>query len=327
MQPPVNSQLARPEINPSGETPPPNPPGNMELSSDSQLITASSEIIAIFIWVFLSLIWVGIAYRSLRSDAYADFLEVPIQATSLMGGAELIGPGDWLSIARYGKGGTPTAEEWRMVGRVSAVSGNDTEKKVIVLGVPTHQAPTLQAALAVKDGPLLIHGPGKEQTPTPTATFTATPTPGPSPTNTPSPTGTPARSGQVGLEIPAEHIASGANIDRQSILSLIIVPKVVSDSEDSVSSTPLFTGCAAFAFFLDDDRLQTDKAADAKTVVVWLAASRLPEAAAALTHAESVYLVPDASCELRQTPAAMPLFTSTPTSTPTPVQSPTPPEG
>jgi hypothetical protein len=44
-----------------------------------------------------------------------------------------------------------------MVGQVSAVSGNETEKKSIVLALPTHQAPTLQAALAVKDGAPLVY--------------------------------------------------------------------------------------------------------------------------------------------------------------------------
>ena len=142
-------------------------------------ITLGSTIIYFSVVFFLALILAGLHYRDVRSTNYSEYQEVSIPATSLVGGAELIGPGQWLSIARYGKDGTPSAEEWRMVGRVSAVSGSDTEKKVIVLAVPTHQAPTLQAALAAKDGPLLVHGPGQTPTATSTATPTATPAAGP----------------------------------------------------------------------------------------------------------------------------------------------------
>lgn len=342
----MQNPIDRPPI----ETPPPVPsnasPAPIRPDENgwvSRLIRWVSRLIMILISIilFLLLFVGGIVYRNCRSnphflssgilrragfvdricrpDPYVDYQEVPIQATSLMGGAELIGPGQWLSIARYGKDGTPSAEEWRMVGRVSAVSGNETEKKVIVLAVPTHQAPTLQAALAAKDGPLLVHGPGQTPTATSTAPPTETPTPGPSPTptSTPTPFIAPLTTpGRVGFEIPTERIASGSAIDQHSLLSLAIVPKEVSGS-----APPLFSDCATFALFLDKNRIATTKAADVQTVVVWLTDSRLPEAAAALTHAERVYLVPDESCYVRQTP------TATPTTTPTATPPPTPPSG
>ena len=280
---------------------------NNQPSGGPQPNIVGSERLGLIIWLFLLFMLAGSAYRNSRLDSYANYQKVPIQATSLMGGAELIGPGQWLSIARYGKDGTPSAEEWRMVGRVSAVSGSDTEKKVIVLAVPTHQAPTLQAALAVKDGPALVYSLRDEPTATPIPTATIIPTS----TSTPfiAPLTTP---GRVGFEIPTERIASGSAIDQHSLLSLAIVPKEVSGS-----APPLFSDCATFALFLDKNRIATTKAADVQTVVVWLTDSRLPEAAAALTHAERVYLVPDESCYVRQTP------TATPTATP----SPTPPSG
>lgn len=282
----------------------------MRTEPDESEIMLGSTIIYFSIVFFLVLILAGLHYRDVRSTNYPEYQEVSIPATSLVGGAELIGPGQWLSIARYGKGGTPSAEEWRMLGRVSAVSGSDIEKKVIVLAVPTDQAPTLQAALAVKDGASLVYAPGQKPTATSTPTTpTATPSPDPSASATaiPTPTGTPTpfiappmRSGQVGLEIPIERLASGPAIDLQSLLSLVIVPKVVSGPENEISSAPpLFSGCAQFASFLNKDRRQPEQVADATTVVVWLAASRLPEAAAALTHAERVYLVPDALCEIQ----------------------------
>jgi hypothetical protein len=116
------------------------------------------------------------------------------------------------------------------------------------------------------------------------------------------------------LEIPTERIASGSAIAREGVLSLVIVPKVVTGSEDTVSSAPpLFNGCAAFVHFLDKNRHVTEKPDDAETVVVWLSASRLPEAAAALTHAERVYLVPDVSCGPLQTPFPTPIHTPSPT--------------
>lgn len=293
------------ETTTSGDTAQSGRSNRQRTKGRSRSATLGATILFGLFLFYLLLILAGLSNRKLRSDAYGDYQTVLIPATSLMGGAELIGPGDWLSIARYGKGDTLSAEEWRMLGRVSGVSGNDTEKKVIVLAVPTHQAPTLQAALAVKDGAPLVYTLG--QTPTATPIPTATPSPDPSasatvavtPTDTPMPfIAPPPRSGQVGLEIPIERIASGSAIDQHSLLSLVIVPKVVSGSEDEISSAPpLFSGCATFANFLNKDRRVTDKTVDATTVVVYLAASRLPQAAAALTHAERVYLVPDASCE------------------------------
>lgn len=299
MPPPVNRQSHSPDIGTSGNNNQSDKPDQPRDSSQPNIV--GSEKIGLFIWLFLLFMLAGYAYRISRSDAYADFQEVLIPATSLMGGAEVIGPGEWLSIARYsgGTNGTPSAEEWRMLGRVSAVSGNETEKKLIILAVPTNQAPTLQAALAVKDGAPLVYVPGPSPTATPSPDPSASATATATSTGTPTPfIAPPTRSGQVGLEIPIERIDSGSAIDQQSLLSLVIVPKVVSGSEDEISSAPpLFSGCATFANFLNKDRRVPDKAADATTVVVWLAASRLPEAAAALTHAERVYLVPDASCE------------------------------
>lgn len=173
--------------------------------------------------------------------------------------------------------------------------------------------PTLQAALAVKDGAPLVYSlyEDRPETPTPDPSATATITP----TSTSTPFIAPlTSSGHVGLEIPTERIASGSAIAREGVLSLVIVPKVVTGSEDTVSSAPpLFNGCAAFVHFLDKNRHVTEKPDDAETVVVWLSASRLPEATAALTHAERVYLVPDVSCGPLQTPFPTPIHTPSPT--------------
>ena len=152
---------------------------NNQPSGGPQPNSVGSERLSLILWLFLLFMLAGSAYRISRSDAYANYQQVPIQATSLMGGAELLGPGQWLSIARYGKGGTPSAEEWRMLGRVSAVSGNETEKKTIVLAVDPGHVPTLQAALAVKDGAPLVYSlyEDRPETPTPDPSATATITP------------------------------------------------------------------------------------------------------------------------------------------------------
>ena len=113
-----------------------------------------------------------------------------------------------------------------------------------------------------------------------------------------------------------DRIAPGSELDQQVHLSLVIVPKVITGS-----APPLFSSCASFVVLLDKNRVVTEKMADAQTVIVRLPASKLPEAAAALTHAERVYLVPDVSCNDWQTP------TATPTATPTVTPSPTPPSG
>ena len=305
----LGPEFGNPPPVPPNATPPPGQPDSDQSTGSPQPNIVSSDKLGLLIWLFLLFMLASYAYRISRSDAYADFLEVPIQATSLMGGAELLGPGQWLSIARYGKGGTPSAEEWQMVGQVSAVSGNETEKKVVVLALPTRQAPTLQAALAVKDGPPLVYSLRDEPTVTPIPTATIPPTSTSTPFIAPL-----TSSGHVGLEIPTERIASGSAIAREGVLSLVIVPKVVTGSEDTVSSAPpLFNGCAAFVHFLDKNRHVTEKPDDAETVVVWLSASRLPEATAALTHAERVYLVPDVSCGPLQTPFPTPIHTPSPT--------------
>lgn len=322
-------EISQPEIEHPGDNPPPHQPNSDNNNGSSKRFRLATWIIGICIILYVASIPVGLWYRKSHRDTFDHYLEVPMQATSLLGGVEALGRGDWLSVARYGKDGTPTTEEWRMLGRVSSVTGNETEKKQIVLAVDPGQAPTLQAALAVKDGAPLVYNLSEEPTrPTETRSTDPNATAMPTPTATSTPfMAPPAIDGQVGLEIPAERIVSGANIAQQTLLSLVIVPKVVVDSEDAIFAALPFNGCAAYASFLDKDRLATDKMADAKTVVVWLTAARLPEAAAALTHAERVYLVPDASCESRQTPAATPIVipTVTPSSTPSPAPSPTPP--
>jgi hypothetical protein len=224
-----------------------------------------------------------------------DYAQIHIPAANLVGGAEALGPGQWLSVTRYtgGTDGTPVAQEkWSVGGRVSAISGNETDKKAVVLAVPTQQAPTLQAALAVTDArlsympsdkPISAPTPASSDTPVPTPIFFIAITP---------------ESGGVGLEIAADLIASGAALPKEGRLSLIIVPKLLTDGGDQPSSAPPpFNACVTISNFLDENRGVTDETDDAEVVVVELDASRLTEAAAALTHAERVYLVPNNACE------------------------------
>lgn len=281
-----------------------------ETASSSANPEPDNPVIGCLVVLFLlSLLLLGFmrvdpVWKEWKQDNRLEgYPRIPILAESISSGIELLGPGKFLSVARYsgGTGGTPIAPEWTVYGRVAAVWGDADAKQGLLLALEPTNAHTLQAALAIKDGnPLSV------------AIITEIPTYTPMPTGTPEPSATPIPP-TARLEIPTALLYSETDNDQPSgqLLSLIIVPKLkLAESPPSYSPPGVFHQCVALDPQQDADNVK----------VVLLDIARLTEAAAALTYAERVYLVPGAcptpvpATAPNEPPAETP--TAAPTSTP-----------
>lgn len=250
-------------------------------------------LIIIILATLTSILWL---YRHThpRIDL-SQYQRVPIASTSLAGGVEGLGPGQWLEIDGRSRAVAGTdVPDWLVTGRIYDTGGDATAKSVVYLDVLPEQVPTLQAALIVKDGQPLFYKLRPQPALTPTGTLTETPTtPSPTATSTPFINFATPRPGQTWLEIPISLSATGSAIDPSSELVMVIVAKQTVDGEGRPLATPSYLSApVSFHTFLDDKRVMTSDPASAESVIVALDTAALPGAAAALTHAERVYLIP-----------------------------------
>lgn len=252
-------------------------------------------------WVVLAvvtLIAAGIPLLFAESRSKADYVEVPIPASSFSAGTQGLAAGRPVELVALvpNKDKTPEPKYFSNVEITSFLGGakDSAEPGSILVAVPTAQAQELHLALAA-DGTKLTY---RLLISTPTPTVAITPTSTPAPTLTP----TPNTANKVYVELDTSKINPSAASLITGTAQLIVVEKAPASGDTAEALIPSYITpqdpmCSDVVAFVDKNgKWQPGYNADTRQVLLQINQNDLAEYARRMAAAHTIWLVNAKPC-------------------------------